>query len=315
MAGTRTALYLLAVLVVAARFAPTPPVRAQDAAVTVLAVGDIARCRDPWWAKAAEPLWDVYPDSRAAETAALVDRLARPVLALGDLVYYEDTAEGYRDCYDATWGRHRERTRPVPGNHDYQDGGGAYFAYWGARAGDAGRGYYSFELGAWHLIALNSNIDLGPESDQGRWLRADLAATRARCILAFWHHPLFTSGKHHDKEPKAAPLYRMLHEAGVSVVLNGHAHNYERFAPQDADGRFDPERGIRSFVVGTGGVPLRGMVERKENSQVFNGETWGLLQLELYEDRYAWRFIPIDGSVFTDSGSASCVARGRPGRS
>ena len=309
MAGIRFALYLLAVLVVAARLGSAPPVRAQDAAVTVLAVGDIARCRDPWWAKAVEPLWDAYPDSRAAETATLVDRLAGVVLALGDLVYYEDTAEGYRGCYDATWGRHRERTRPVPGNHDYRADGAAYFAYWGARAGAAGRGYYSFELGAWHLIALNSNIDLGADSDQGRWLRADLAASRARCILAFWHHPLFTSGKHHDKEPKAAPLYRMLYEAGASVVLNGHGHNYERFAPQDAEGRLDPKGGIRSFVVGTGGVPLRGIVRRKQNSEAFYAENWGVLELTLHDESYAWRFIPVEGETFPDAGTASCIER------
>ncbi len=307
MAGIRIALYLLAVLIVATRLAPAAPARAQDAAVTVLAVGDIARCHDPWWAKAAEPIWDVYPDSRAAETAALVDRLAGTVLALGDLVYYEDTAEGYRDCYDATWGRHGTRTRPVPGNHDYRAGGAAYFTYWGERAGEAGRGYYSFDLGSWHLIALNSNIELGSDSDQGRWLRADLAATRARCILAYWHHPLFTSGRHHADD-RAAPLYRMLYEAGASLVLNGHGHNYERFAPQDADGRPDPQRGPRGFVVGTGGARLRGLVEREANSEVFEAETWGVLQLELTEDRYAWRFVPVEGGTFSDSGSAPCVA-------
>ncbi len=312
MAGIRIALYVLAALFVAARLAPASPLRAQDAAVTVLAVGDIARCRDPWWAKAAEPLWDVYPDSRAAETAALIDQLAGPVLVLGDLVYYEDTVDGYRDCYDATWGRHRERTRPVPGNHDDRDDGAAYFAYWGTRAGKAGHGYYSFDLGAWHLIALNSNIDLGSDSDQGRWLRADLAATRARCILAYWHHPLFTSGRHHADD-RTAPLYRMLYEAGASVVLNGHGHNYERFAPQDADGRPDPQRGPRGFVVGTGGARLRGLVERDANSEVFEAETWGVLQLKLYEDRYAWRFVPVEGGTFSDSGTAACVARDRPG--
>ncbi|MDH3969444.1 MAG: metallophosphoesterase [Rhodospirillales bacterium] len=308
MAGNRISLYLLAVLFVGAHFPSASPLRAQDAAATVLAVGDIARCRDPWWAKAVEPLWDAYPDSRAAETAALVDRLAGTVLALGDLVYYEREPGDYRHCYDATWGRHRERTRPVPGNHDDRDDGAAYFAYWGPRAGETGHGYYSFDLGAWHLIALNSNIDLGPDSDQGRWLRADLAATRARCILAYWHHPLFTSGRHHADD-RAAPLYRMLHKAGASIVLNGHGHNYERFAPQDADGRRDPKHGIRSFVVGTGGVSLRGIVRHKRHSEAFNSEAWGVLQLELHEDRYAWRFIPIEGGTFTDSGAADCVER------
>ena len=303
---------VLAALALGLSLAAAAPDPARTEPVTVLAVGDIARCRDPWWAKAVDPFWDVYPESGAAETAALLDRLPGTVLVLGDLVYYEKTVEGYRDCYDATWGRHGERTRPVPGNHDYPAEGAAYYAYWGARAGQAGRGYYSFELGAWHLVALNSNIDMGPESEQGRWLRADLAATRARCILAFWHHPLFTSGRHHADD-RAAPVYRMLHEAGASLVLNGHGHNYERFAPQDADGRLDPERGPRSFVVGTGGAKLRELVAREANSEVYEAGTWGILRLELYEDRYSWQFVPVDGGSFSDSGTSPCVARGNAG--
>jgi hypothetical protein len=304
----RTTTDVLAALAVALPLAGAAPALAQAEPVSVLAAGDIARCREPWWARALDPFWDAYPDSRAAQTAALLDRLAGTVLVLGDLVYQEDGAERYRDCYNATWGRHRERTRPVPGNHDYRADGAAYFAYWGARAGAPGQGYYSFELGAWHLVALNSNIDLRPDSAQGRWLQADLAATRARCILAYWHHPLFTSGRHRADD-RAAPLYRMLHEAGASLVLNGHGHNYERFAPQDADGRLEPERGPRSFVVGTGGARLRDLVERAANSEVFEGKTWGVLQLELYDDRYAWRFIPVAGATFSDSGTAACVAR------
>jgi hypothetical protein len=299
----RTAFLFLAALAVAARLAP---VQAQDAAVTVLAAGDIARCSKPWWAKPLGALWDARG---APLTAELLDRLPGTVLALGDLVYDADTVEAYRDCYDATWGRHRERTRPVPGNHDYRSDGAAYFAYWRARAGTAGQGYYSFDLGAWHVIALNSNIDTGAASEQARWLRADLAATRAHCILAYWHHPLFTSGKHHGKEAKAAPLYRLLYEAGASVALAGHGHNYERFAPQDADGRLDPERGIRSFVVGTGGVPLRGIARRSENSEAFYSENWGVLELTLHDGSYAWRFVPVTGDASPDAGAAPCVQR------
>ena len=307
----RTTTHWLATLAVVLRLAGAAPAQAEP--VTVLAVGDIARCRDPWWAKAVDVLWDAYPGSRAAQTADLLDRLGGTVLVLGDLVYHENTLEGYRDCYDATWGRHRKRTRPVPGNHDYGNDGAAYYAYWGAHAaGQPGGGYYSFELGAWHLVALNSNIDMGPDSEQGHWLRADLAATRARCILAYWHHPLFTSGKHRADD-RAAPLYRMLHEAGASLVLNGHGHNYERFAPQDADGRLDLERGPRSFVVGTGGAKLRELVAREANSEVYEAGTWGVLRLELYEDRYAWQFIPADGGSFFDSGTSPCVARGNAG--
>ena len=156
---------VLAALALALPLAAAAPDPARTEPVTVLAVGDIARCREPWWARAVDPLWDVYPESGASETAALLDRLPGTVLVLGDLVYHEKTVEGYRNCYDATWGRHGERTWPVPGNHDYPADGAAYYAYWGARAGQAGRGYYSFELGAWHLVALNSNIDMGPDSE------------------------------------------------------------------------------------------------------------------------------------------------------
>ncbi len=299
---------ILASLMFSLGLAAPGPTAAQTEPVTVLAAGDIALCRAPWWHKMANHIGDGYPESRAAETADLLDRLDGTVLALGDLVYYEDTVESYRACYDATWGRHRERTRPVPGNHDYEDDGAAYYGYWGARGGPDGRGYYSFELGAWHLVALNSNIDMGPDSEQGRWLRADLAKTRAQCILAFWHHPLFTSSRYRADD-RAAPLYRMLHEAGASVVLSGHGHNYERFAPQDADGRPDPLRGLRSFVVGTGGAHLRGLVAPEANSEVFDAETWGVLKLTLREGGYDWRFIPVEGGSFSDSGTAPCVAR------
>lgn len=272
---------------------PAPAAEAESPLATVLAAGDIAWCGEPG----------------AEATARLLDRLEGTVLALGDLAYPDGTAGQFRRCYGPTWGRHKARTRPVPGNHDYRTTGAEpYFAYFGRPAGRPGRGYYGFDLGGWHLVALDSNVDAGPGSEQERWLRADLAATGARCILAYWHHPPFSSG-HHGDDPRTAALLRALHEAGASIVLSGHDHDYERFAPQDPDGRADPERGIRVFVVGTGGARRRGYGQAAANSEVFQSWSWGVLELGLYEDRYTWRFVPTDRGSFRDSGSARCVSR------
>ena len=166
-------------------------------------------------------------------------------------------------------------------------------------------------LGAWHIVALNSNIATGLGSEQEAWLRRDLAAAEAGCILAYWHHALFSSGRHGD-QPQMRDAYRALYEAGASVVLGGHDHDYERFAPMGPEGRPDPEHGLRSFVVGTGGGQLKPHTIRevpRENSEVVNGTTWGVLKLTLYAEAYAWRFVPVDGQSFEDSGRAPCVER------
>ena len=284
----------------------------EEAPVTVLAAGDVAWCPEGWWDRMWSRLRGEDPEPGAAATAALLDRLPGTVLALGDLVYPEGSAEDFRKCYEPTWGRHKERTRPTPGNHEYRSPDAApYFAYWGERAGEPGKGYHSFDLGAWHIVALNSNVDARKGSAQERWLRADLAKTKARCILAYWHFAVFSSGKHGGL-PDMLPLYTALYEAGASVVLSGHDHNYERFAPQNPRGRLDPERGIRSFVVGTGGAPLRPGQEAAPNSEVFHARSWGVLRLELYEKGYTWAFIPGYEEGFTDSGSSQCVRRSLP---
>jgi hypothetical protein len=167
-------------------------------------------------------------------------------------------------------------------------------------------GYYSYDLGAWHVISLNSNISMSAQSAQGRWLRADLAATTARCVLAYWHHPRFSSGNEHGSEPKTEPLWQALDDYGAEIIISGHEHNYERFAPQTASGVADPDRGIRLFVVGTGGADHYSFGPPIANSEVRNGDTWGVLQLTLWPDAYTWRFIPVPGRTFGDSGRGSC---------
>lgn len=259
-------------------------------AATILAAGDISKC-------------SLEGDE---ETARLLDAEEGIVLALGDNVYERGTLEEFNSCYHPTWGRHRDRTRPVPGNHEYETQGAAgYFAYFGERAGDPGRGYYSFDVGAWHIIALNSNIDMRAGSAQERWLRNDLAATTRACTLAYWHHPLFSSG------PLAAaatkPLFQALYDAGADLVLTAHEHNYERFAPQTPEGQHDGARGIRQITVGTGGAGTHGFGPTPApNSEIRYRDDYGILKLTLHADRYEWRFISVAGATFTDSGSGSC---------
>ncbi len=293
-------------------FFAAPTVWANTAPVTVLAAGDIAFCERDLSRKIRDWFRGYSGVSGAPQTAALLDRLPGAVLILGDLAYWEGSAKEFTGCYDRSWGRHKDRSYPVPGNHEYRSPGARpYFDYWGERAGTAGKGYYSFDLGAWHIIALNSNIAAGSGSEQEAWLRRDLGAAKANCILAYWHHSLFSSGKRRD-QPQMRDAYRALYEAGASAVLGGHDHDYERFAPMDPDGRPDPERGLRSFVVGTGGGQLRPrtiMEPPRENSEVVNGTTWGVLELTLYAESYAWRFVPVEGQSFEDSGRAPCVKR------
>jgi hypothetical protein len=268
------------------------PSRAEDHSVTLLAAGDIARCGT----------------GGAYATAKLLDRLPGVILALGDLAYESGSSDEYRNCYEPTWGRHKARTWPAPGNHEYRTPGAqGYFTYWGERAGPSGRGFYRFDLGSWHLVALNSNADATDGSAQDRWLRRDLAATKARCILAFWHHPLFSSGPH-GNNPKMELLYRRLYESGATLVLAGHDHLYERFAPQDPAARLDRDRGIRVFTAGTGGAQRYDVETVEPNSEFRDAENWGVLRLTLEPDAYQWDFIAVDGRV-TDSGKGACVTR------
>jgi 3',5'-cyclic AMP phosphodiesterase CpdA len=259
---------------------------------SLVAAGDIAEC----------------PAGRAAAqaTARLADGIPGTVAVLGDEAYPAGADRDFAQCYGPTWGRLKARTRPVPGNHEYgTDGGAPYFRYFGAAAGAPGKGYYSYDAGAWHVVALNSSIDVGPGSPQAAWLARDLAAHPGRCTLAYWHTPRFSSGPHGSRARMAA-FWKLLYDSGADVVLSGHDHLYERFAPMDTAGRRDPARGIRQFVAGTGGAGLYHAFGRQPNSEVLNDRTHGVLHLTLEPGGYRWRFIPILPGTFTDAGSGTC---------
>jgi len=265
--------------------------RSGDSGTTLVGAGDIADC-------------DSHGDE---QTAALLDRIAGTVFTAGDNAYSDGTAEQFARCYAGSWGRHRARTRPAPGNHDYRsDDGAPYFHYYGALAGPAGRGYYSYDVGTWHVISLNSNIDMRAGSPQERWLRDDLAAHPSACVLAYWHHPRFSSGTEHGSDRRTRFLWQALYDHGADVVLAGHEHNYERFAPQTAEGAADAARGIREFVVGTGGADRYAFGPPLPNSEVRNGDVWGVLKLTLLPGRYRWEFVPVAGMSFSDSGLGRC---------
>ncbi|HKA56274.1 MAG TPA: metallophosphoesterase [Candidatus Binatia bacterium] len=258
----------------------------------LVGAGDIADCDTPG----------------AAATAALLDDIPGTVFTAGDNVYPDGTTDEFRACYAPTWGRHLARTRPSPGNHEYHSAGARpYYAYFGAGAGEPGRGYYSYDLGGWHIVALNSNLREDAEAAQEQWLREDLAAHKVPCTLAYWHHPLFSSGSGHGGDPRLRPLWQILAEFAADVVINGHDHDYERFAPQTPDGRADAAHGIREFVVGTGGAVLGIFGLPHANSEVRKSGTWGVLKLTLHPTGYDWEFIPAAGGTFHDAGSAACV--------
>ncbi len=244
-------------------------------------------------------------------TARLLDDIGGTVITLGDNAYSRGSEANFEECYDPTWGRYKDRTKPALGNHEYYtEEAEGYFDYFGEAAGDPDGGYYSYNLGGWHVVALNSSCEeIGgctAKGPQAEWLKADLAASESRCTLAYFHTPRFTSGEHRPGFPKVGPLWEILYEAGADVVLSAHDHNYQRFAPQDPDGTADPERGIRQFVVGTGGDELYEISDPIANSEVYNDETRGVLRITLDPNGYEWRFIPVEGEDFTDSGSAEC---------
>ncbi|GIF98870.1 metallophosphoesterase family protein [Catellatospora citrea] len=244
-------------------------------------------------------------------TAKLLDDIDGTVYTLGDNAYMDGSAKQFRRCYDPHWGRHRDRTRPVLGNHDlHKADGKAYYDYFGADVGRHGEGWYSYRIAGWQVLVLNSQcdqVDCGPDSPQARWLKDTLADQPARCTVAMWHHPLFTSGGKHTAEPRMRPLYQILYEHGTELVLTAHNHNYERFAPQDPSGVRDDRQGIRQFVVGTGGASLyRFGDDVAANSETRDDRTYGVLKLTLDPDAYHWRFIGQPGAAYGDSGSAGC---------
>jgi calcineurin-like phosphoesterase family protein len=242
--------------------------------------------------------------SGSEATARLLDRLGGTIFTAGDNAYPAGSAENYAQCYEPAWGRHLGRTRPSPGNHEYVSGGVPYFGYFGARAGVSATGYYSYSVGAWHVISLNSEIASSAASAQMDWLRGELASNPSACTAVYWHRPLFSSGRHGDN-PDMRDVWRTLYAANVDVVINGHDHTYERFAPQDPDGRLDPARGIREFVVGTGGSPLYEFSAAHANSEI-RGSAWGVISFTLLENGYQWEFVPVEGQTFRDAGVASC---------
>jgi acid phosphatase type 7 len=283
----------VSVLIAAGCRPEKPPV---EKPVVVLAAGDIATCSGTG-------------DEATAKLISGID--GSMVLPLGDEAYPRGTTEDFDECYKPSWGRFEWRTKPVPGNHDYETPNAqGYFEYFGKAAGDPDKGYYSYDLGDWHLIALNSNCEevggCDASSPQVQWLKADLAKNQKKCTLAYFHYPLFTSGKYRPGIPEVRPLWEALYKAGADVVLNGHDHNYQRFAPQDPEGRADPERGIREFVVGTGGKSHYPILDPLPNSEVYNDNTYGVLKLTLHPKSYEWRFLPASGAEFTDSGGDRC---------
>jgi hypothetical protein len=245
-------------------------------------------------------------------TAALIKALPdAAVFSAGDNAYEKGTAAQFANCYDKTWGRFKARTRPAPGNHDYAtDGGGPYYSYFGAAAGTKGKGWYSYDLGAWHVVVLNSNCSTNNRcatgSAQEQWLKADLAASTARCTAAVIHHPRFSSDNIDGNRPEVGPLWDALYAAGADLVISGHARVYERFGPQTPAGKADPQHGMPLFNVGTGGRGHAGFNAPKANSVVRDGTSWGVLKLTLYADSYDFAFLPVAGAKFTDAGSGSC---------
>jgi uncharacterized protein YjdB len=238
-------------------------------------------------------------------TAKLLDRIPGTVFAAGDNVYKSGTAAEFANCYGPTWGRHKARTRPVAGNHEYETPGATgYFGYFGAAAGDPDKGYYSYEVGSWHVVTLNSNLPAKAGTPQAQWLTADLEGHQTRCTVAIWHHPSFSSD---SGSTRMRDAWQILYDHGAEIVISGHHHNYERFAPQTATGVLDPSRGLRQFVVGTGGRSLGGKTGwSPPNTEIRYTEGFGVLKLTLHADWYEWEFVPVAGTSFTDEGSARC---------
>jgi hypothetical protein len=241
-------------------------------------------------------------------TARLLLSISGTVFTTGDNAYDRGTSTEYANCYGPTWGQVRSRTRPVSGNHEYLTSGAAgYFGYFGSRAGTKGKGYYAYNVGSWRIYALNSNcayVSCSSTSAQAAWLKADLAANPRRCVMAYWHHPLFSSGEH-GNNTTVKPLWNILYAYHADVVVNGHDHDYERFARQTPGG-VRTERGIREFVVGTGGRSHYAWSTIKTNSLARNNTTYGVLKLTLHSTSYSWKFVPVAGKTYTDSGSTAC---------
>jgi calcineurin-like phosphoesterase family protein len=275
---------------------PSGPPPSSGAAVTLVGAGDIGDCSS----------------GGDEATAALLDTIAGTVFTLGDNAYENGTSSEFTSCYGPNWGRApiKSRTKPLPGNHDYNTSGATgYYGYYGAAAGDPAKGYYAYDAGAWRVYVLNSNCSAiggcGAGSAQEQWLRGDLAANPRACALGMWHHPRFSSGEHGSSTATQA-LYQALYDANAELALVGHDHDYERFGPQTATGVTDNGRGIVQIVAGTSGRGLYDFGTIRANSLVRNNDTWGVLRLSLSPGSWSFDFVPVAGRTFTDSGSGSC---------
>jgi hypothetical protein len=280
---------------------PAPPASASpepsgsgQPTIVIAGAGDIANC--------------AYPG--AARTSDLLLSETGSIFTAGDNAYEDGSTANYTDCYAPTWGRVLGRTiLPAAGNHDWQTPRAAgYLAYFGTVADPQGVTWYSTDLGAWHVIVLDSNCDevggCDDASPEGQWLAKDLAASTAHCTLAIWHHPRFSSGEHGD-DGHVTPFWKQLYAADAELIINGHDHDYERFAPQDPSGKVERPGGLREIVVGTGGSELRTFKKQAANSEFRLAGVWGVLRLTLHPANYDWEFLPVDSAV-ADSGSTPC---------
>ena len=277
---------------------------AQDATVELLAAGDVAQC-------SAAPISPLSSTAQLTALQAESETLKHlPILAIGDLAYYSGTADEFSRCYDPTWGRLKSRTYPVPGNHEYgTPNAQGYKDYFGSQATPAGKTYYSFNLGAWHIVALDSNIDMSSQSPQAQWLRKDLEKYKNKpCTLAYWHHPRFASAIAHSSNPVSQPVWEVLNEYHADIVLAGHNHHYERFEPLDSAGQINPN-GITSFVVGTGGASLYRFGAPTLGSLVRLDSDYGFLKLTLKPESYRWEFLSSQLTAPIDSGERTCRSR------
>jgi hypothetical protein len=256
---------------------PTPPPPPPPSQIAYfVGAGDIADCANNGGAP-------------AEATAKLIDKMTdATVFTAGDNAYFLGNAADYNNCYHPRWGRFRNRTYPSPGNHEYDNGtnGIGYFDYFASRPiGDRSAGFYSFTLGNWHIVSLNSNVPVGPGSEQLLWLSNDLERNHntdtAKCTLAYWHHPLFTSGPSAGSSGMMREVWKVLYDRGVDIVVNGHDHLYERFNPQDFNSRPDAPAGIRQYTVGTGGAPLYAFGPTAPNSAFKMNQSYGVIRFTL----------------------------------
>ena len=311
--GWLVALVFVAILVACGGSSATQPGVATNPSVAAPSVSPAATATLPITGPTLWAVGDIGDCASAGDegVAALLAADGGAIATLGDTVYEAGSAAEFARCFEPAWGPLKSRIRPAIGNHDYGTAAGRdYFAYFGAAAGDPGRGYYSYEIGSWHLIVLDSNCGVvkggcAKASPQYTWLAADLAAHPALCTIAYYHHPRFTSGLHGDTIAMA-DLWQALFDGGIDIALGGHDHHYERFAPMDGAGHPDPARGIREFIAGTGGGALYPVFTIAPNSEKRDANTFGALKFTLGDGVYTWAFIPIAGQTFSDSGTGAC---------